>query len=646
MSAAEMVHRFKQVFASRLVTRNQVRASVTIHRQSLQPGLPVFSLPENLDVAPYILEADDILAGNLTLFTAETVKVGVTPAWNRHPQSSHGVEHGAKAGGSNGTRKPAADIKYVWEINRHLQWMRLAQASVLSGEARYHIGLAGQIRSWLEQCPPLTGPNWSSAMELAIRLINWSVVWQMLGGWDGVIFRGVDGEQLRTRWLESIHAHGQFISHNLSRHSSANNHLIGELAGLYVAARTWQFGERSSAWAVQAKAELEREVTIQHFSDGGNREQAFAYQAYTCECLTLAGVYGQRSGDPFSDEFWHALRRAYRFLRSMSDVAGNFPMVGDSDDGAVLRLAPRDGGVRAAAILALGDAMYGDGVDERPDDAVRWLLGDEKNWLRTPAGEPATGWQFPASGYYCFGAHFGQPDEIKGMVDCGALGYLGIAAHGHADALAIWLSIGGEACLVDPGTFSYGGEYRWRDYFRSTSAHNTIRIDGLDQSVSGGRFLWTRKAKASVEKIPLSPAQFDFAGSHDGYLRLRDPVRHRRSVKFDDTQKCLLVKDDVSGNATHEIEQFWHFAPHIQVQINGADAVARGSRFELQMRFSSNNLELELIRGQEDPPLGWYSRGYGTKEPATVLRVRTASSAVVIEVKIEVKFAISGFSGA
>ncbi len=642
MSVAEVMYRARHACRSWLVKRHIVPPPVAMRAQPVRTDAPAFSMPAAIDAEPYLLEADAILSGNLILFANLQIFIGSPPAWNRNPQSGHGADQGSRASDSDSTRRRAGDIKYIWELNRHLQWVRLAQAYLLSADERYRLGLAGQIRSWLEQCPPATGPNWSSAMELAIRLINWSVVWRMLGGWDGDLFKDSDGEQLRTRWLASIYAQCEFISKNLSRHSSANNHLIGELAGLYVAASTWQFGERSGAWAAQAKAELEREAVIQHFSDGGNREQAFAYQAYTCECLTVAGIYGQRGGDPFSGEFWNTLRRAYRFLRSMRDCAGHFPMVGDADDGAVLRLAPRDGCVRAASVLALGDAMFGVRVGDAPGDAVRWLLGDTNDWLPAQSSEPPTDWQFPDSGCFLFGARFGERDEIKGMVDCGALGYLGIAAHGHADALAICLSIAGEECLVDPGTFAYGGAYHWRSYFRGTSAHNTVRVDGLDQSVSGGRFMWTRKAKTSVDKAPFSPTPFEFVGSHDGYQRLGDPVRHVRSVIYDDTPMHLIVRDDIVGKINHEIEQFWHFAPNVQVRLDGGKVLASGKRFQLHMQFLPNDLDLQLIRGQEDPPLGWYSRGYGTKEPATVLRIHTASSAATIEVR----FAISVFDRA
>ena len=645
MPFAEVVHRARHACTSWLVKRSIVQVPAAVLVQFMQMDAPVFSLPADIDVAPYIREADAILAGDVSLFATGETHVGDPPAWNLNAQSSHGADHRTNASDSKSGRAPESDIKYIWELNRHLQWVRLAQAYVLSADERYRLGLAGQIRSWLEQCPPLTGPNWSSAMELAIRLMNWSVVWQMLGGGDGALFKDADGEQLRTRWLASIYAHGQFISKNLSRHSSANNHLIGELAGLYVAARTWPFEGRSYAWAAQAKAGLEREAGIQHFPDGGNREQAFAYQAYTCECLTIAGIYDQHSEAPFSDAYWRVLRRAYRFLRSMKDVGGNFPLVGDADDGAVLRLAPRDGGVRAATIVSLGDAIFGEPVAARPDDTVRWLLGEQKNWQRARDSEPSTDWQFPASGYFLFGARFGERDEVKGMVDCGPLGYLGIAAHGHADALAIWLSIAGEECLVDPGTFSYGGAYHWRSYFRGTSAHNTVRVDGLDQSVSGGRFMWTRKATTRVDKVPLSPAPFEFVGSHDGYQRLGDAVRHVRSVIYDDALMQLIVRDDIVGKTNHEIEQFWHFAPNVQVRLGDGKIVASGKRFQLEMQFSPNDLDdldLQLIRGQEDPPLGWYSRSYGAKEPTTVLRARTSSRAATIEAR----FAISVFDHA
>jgi hypothetical protein len=224
------------------------------------------------------------------------------------------------------------------------------------------------------------------------------------------------------------------------------------------------------------------------------------------------------------------------------------------------------------------------------------------------------------------------------LLDCGPLGYLGIAAHGHADALALTLSVAGEQCLVDAGTWSYGQEPKWRDYFRGTSAHNTVRIDGLDQSVSGGRFLWLRKANASIERLPQSPHDFDFRGAHDGYARLADPVRHVRSVRFDGASSTLVVRDEIGARKPHAVELFWHFAPGLNVRLTSGGLHLRGRAFALQMTASGADLKLELVRGAENPPLGWHSRHYEEREPCDVLKITTVSSAVPVECRFTITF--------
>jgi hypothetical protein len=592
--------------------------------------------PMNGEVDSYAREADAILRGEVPLFAQLQARVAPIPDWNRLPVLRL-REDGASPAAGVASDELGQDVRVIWELNRHLQWVRLAQAWVLTEDPAYRDGLAAQIASWLEQCPPLQGANWTSALELAMRLVNWSVVWQLQGGWDGVLFRGETGERLRVAWMESIRAHCLFVSSQLSRHSSANNHLTGELAGLYVAARTWRYWQESAAWARQARAELEREARLQHFADGGNREQAFAYQAFTLECLMIAGLYGWCTDDAYSDDYWRTVWRACGFLHSVRDSGGHLPRVGDADDGAVLRLEPLRGATRASIVLELGNALFSTRPGDRRSDTARWLLGEDCPGFSPAGAPPRTDWRFPDSGYYLFGTRFGQADEIKGMVDCGPLGYLGIAAHGHADALGVWLSIAGEECLVDAGTYTYGGEYRWRAYFRGTSAHNTLRVDGTDQSVAGGRFMWTHKARVNLQRSPQSPGAFQLTAEHDGYRRLRDPVRHVRSVTFDEKAACLTVRDEIEGHTEHAMEQFWHFAPHVQVALSGSGALAVGRRFTVNITFSDAAAECQVIRGDEALPLGWMSRGYGVKEPASVLRVRRRASKMTLEMRFAIQ---------
>jgi hypothetical protein len=635
MSVAEVGYRIRQAAVTRVAKRLRARAAPPLPRARTfhVRGSPTLAQAER---DALLADADSICAGHVVLFANRRFDVGMPPVWNRDPDS--GVMGPAIYAGDIAitNREQVGDIKHVWELNRHLHLVRLAQAWAVTNDVAWLHALQTQLRSWLDQCPPLVGPNWTSSLELGIRLINWGLVWQLVGGEGSGLFAGEEGQRLRADWLDAIHAHCSAIARHLSRHSSANNHLIGELAGLYVGASIWPCWKASGAWLEQARRELEHEAQAQFSRDGVNREQAFAYHVFSSEFLFVAGLVGQACDHPFSRGYWTALLRALRFLRSVRDVAGNVPMVGDADDGIVFRLdAP--GGDRAEQLLALGDAVLRRMQPGHP--GVRWLLHALPG--KRPEVDPHesdTGWAFPDGGYLLFGSHFGEADEIKGMVDCGPLGYLGIAAHGHADALALTLSVGGEECLVDPGTYSYWQEHKWRDYFRGTSAHNTVRIDGLDQSVSGGRFMWLKKAQATIERMPQSPHEFDFRGSHDGYERLADPVRHMRSVRFDAAGATLTVRDEIAAKKHHQVELFWHFAPGLDVRLNSAGLHVRGKRFALQMQAHGADLKLELVRGNENPPLGWYSCSYESRQPCDVLKISTVSSAVPVECKFTITF--------
>lgn len=636
MSVAEVAYRMRQAAATRMGRRMAGRTAPAPLPRALTLNVQGAPALDRNEIDALLLDADRICAGHVVLFGERRFDVGVPTSWNRDPET--GVTGPAIYAGDIAItrREQVGDIKHVWELNRHLHLVRLAQAWSVTHDVRWLHALEQQLRSWLDQCPPLTGPNWTSSLELGIRLVNWSVIWQLVGAEASPLFGGESGHKLRADWQGSIHAHCRTIARHLSRHSSANNHLIGELAGLYVGASTWPCWKESNDWLLQARRELEREAGLQFSRDGVNREQAFAYHIFSSEFLFVAGLMGQATGNPFPRPYWAALQRALRFLRSVRDVGGHVPNVGDADDGCVFRL-DASGMDRAAQLLALGDTVFGGAAARHP--GVQWLLHALPG--KRPDCDPHevdTGWAFPDGGYFLFGKHFGEAGEIKGLLDCGPLGYLGIAAHGHADALALSLSIAGEECLIDSGTYSYWQDQKWRDYFRGTSGHNTVRIDGLDQSVSGGRFMWLRKAHARIERMPTSPHEFDFRGSHGGYTRLADPVRHARSVRFDGASNILVVRDEVSARKAHKVEQFWHFAPELDVRLTSHGLSVRGKRFVLQMQVSGADLQLELVRGAENPPLGWCSRTYESKQPCEVLRITSVSSAVPIECRFTISF--------
>jgi hypothetical protein len=210
----------------------------------------------------------------------------------------------------------------------------------------------------------------------------------------------------------------------------------------------------------------------------------------------------------------------------------------------------------------------------------------------------------------------GVDGEIWCRCDGGPHGFTAIAAHAHADALSVEVRHDGIDLLADPGTYCYHTEPAWRSYFRSTLGHNTLRLNGTDQSTSGGPFLWTRHAQSRVLRVHTpqdGPATW--SAEHDGY-----PAVHRRSVELDG--QALRIVDTGLDDGPLPCELAFHLGPAVHAELAGStarlswtnDGVARTASLALPA-----GLKWTAHRGETGPPLGWYSPGFGRKVAAWTL---------------------------
>jgi hypothetical protein len=576
-------------------------------------------LPRQFDARKYCNAADRIVAGEFDVFALRPAQLGFPPQWNRDPKTGRVAP--LAFGKALNYRDPriVGDIKYLWEPSRHAELLTLAQAWHLSHEPRYAAACRTLLDSWFKQCPYARGPHWSSSLEHAMRLINWSFAWHLLGE---------EREPIRERWLAAIFQHCHFIAGHFSRYSSANNHLLGELTGLFVAATTWPLWPQSKAWRETAQRELQQQALTQNGSDGVNREQAVWYHHEVADMLLIAGLVARANGLELAADYWRRLEAMLDYIASIMDVGGNVANFGDADDAIIARLDPAADVHVYRSLLATGAVVF-----ERPDlkhkagafdDKSRWLLGDRAaaQFACLPSSaKHSPRREFAVAGYYVLGHDLETPREVRIVADAGRLGYLSIAAHGHADALSFTLSAAGEELLIDPGTFAYHTQKQWRDYFRGTSAHNTLRIDGQDQSVGAGNFLWLSHAPVRVLEFS-STAQFDrLVAEHDGYRRLADPVTHRRELLLDHAASAMTVVDEIFCRASHTVEMFWHFAESCEVTLDGGRATVRRGAARLEMQLPEG-MRCELVRGREDAPLGWVSRRFDQRAPTSTLHVQ------------------------
>ncbi|MFE2439589.1 heparinase II/III-family protein, partial [Streptomyces sp. NPDC059409] len=358
------------------------------------------------------------------------------------------------------------------------------------------------------------------------------------------------------------------------------------------------------------------------FLSGLNRELATEYHGLVLELGLAAVAEADAAGVPVPATVRLVLLRMTDALAAVVDDRLRPPRQGDADDGHGL-VVDGAGTDRWASLLATGDAVFGalpwwptvTGTDVRTPLLAALIRPYAKEGTGSAVARPASR-----------PAHFADagltvlrgPGGIWCRCDGGPHGFLSIAAHAHADALSVEVRHDGVDVLADPGTFCYHGQPEWRRYFRSTLGHNTLELDGADQSVSGGPFLWTRHARSRVLAVDTSDAEVSrWCAEHDGY----GASVHRRRVELRAETREVRVVDEVRG-PQRAVRLAFHLGPAVSAVLEDHRAVLTWRR-DGEERGAVLDLPGELSwrahRGETDPPLGWYSPGFGRKEPATTL---------------------------
>ncbi|MFF5002642.1 alginate lyase family protein [Streptomyces phaeochromogenes] len=570
-----------------------------------------------------IAEADRLMYGHAEFFGV--VRDDLTdPDWWCDPKTGRRAPWGYAFDVPYRNEDAVGDIKQIWEPSRHQYLTQLAAAYAITGDERYAERVAEHLRSWWTANPPLRGVHWISGIELGIRLLSWVWIRRLLDGWPGAagLFEG------NPVALNQIWHHQRWLAAFPSRGSSANNHVIAEAAGQFAASCAFGWFPSSARWGAEALRSLERHLRSNTFPSGLNRELATEYHGLVLE-LGLAAVAEADAADvPVPATIRLVLLRMTDALAAVVDNRLRPPRQGDADDGHGL-VVDGAGTDRWASLLATGDAVFGrlawwptvTGTDVRTP-LLAALIRPYANKGTAPAvARPASRpGHFADAGMTILRG----PAEIWCRCDGGPHGFLSIAAHAHADALSVEVRHDGVDVLADPGTFCYHGQPEWRQYFRSTLGHNTLQLDGSDQSVSGGPFLWTRQARSRVLVADASDASDGgtarWCAEHDGY----QPSVHRRRVELTAASQELRIVDEVRGQhgPRRAMRLAFHLGPAIAADLADNRAVLTWTR-DGEDRSAVLDLPGQLSwrshRGETDPPLGWYSPGFGRKEPATTL---------------------------
>ncbi len=475
--------------------------------------------------------------------------------------------------------KPDWNVRYVshlWNYQLHYQdyivWLMRASAKKGKDEAR---GRAVElIESWMATARIGISDGWD-AYPLSMRTVNWIYAYAL----------AVESESdpaFQARWRTSIFQQLDFLSYHLEKHLLAN-HLFKNIKALVIGGLFFAHTERGQQWLAVGENELARELAEQVLPDGGHYERAPMYHAQTLgdalECYALLKAFGRSSA---TESMRDQLVQMARHLAALSYADGSLALFNDSAKAFETRPLP---------LL----------------DVVSRVCGEKVSSSTV---------NFPDSGYYVWQS---ADQREKILVDAGEPSAAYNTAHAHCDVLSYELWMNGGPLVVDSGVHGYGGD-EFREYCRSTRAHNTVMVDDVEQSEVWGTFRMARRAQVLRAEAVENADGWRFEGEVEGYGA--NGLRHLRSLRrfsggeWEVKDQLWLRKVKDTG---HVAKSFIHLHPAVSVTRAGNSFWCETPTGKIVIE-PFGEVTLELVAGVSPPQAqGWWFPEFGVAMPSSVI---------------------------
>jgi hypothetical protein len=491
------------------------------------------------------------------------------------------------------------DYKFCAELNTLQICQTLAAAAFLENSGKLKELVWTIWNAWCATNTPFLGINWVSGVNIALRTVSLLVTTSLVD---------VDSPDTRRRMRTFLNAAGFWLDRYPSLYSSANNHLIAESVALFTLGMLAPDLPGSRRYAKLGRKRIEQYALRQILADGVGAEMSPSYAAFAIEWLLLAAVVARGAGQPLKPAILDRLAAAAQAFKWLMDDAGGVPSIGDNDNSCVIASGLRDHRYVASITAAIAGVV---GEPALSPVAYDRTLRDAVFHSPPAAAAVPDGIRHFDEGGLSVVREKRKCAQAVLVFDHGPLGYLKLAAHGHADTLAIWLSVGRQPILVDAGTYLYGASGYWREHFRATRAHNTVEIGGESSSVMSGAFIWSRQAHGRLLKAD-DHGHWSMEADHDGYVAMYGCRHVRRLTR---TATGFRVQDRLDkGSAQARIGFLIH--PDLATVVDGcAVHVLQGDKPIVSLT-SLSEWTPQVLRGQDMPPAGWCSTYFGTKSPA------------------------------
>ena len=516
------------------------------------------------------------------------------------------------------------EVKNIFEIHRHSFLVDLAIEYKRTNDKNILDTITDCLKSWLKDNPVGYGMGWLLPTISAKRLISWLMIWQIadFNKHEQLI-------NLRYKLIKSIEAHIWTISESLSLYSSANNHLTAESVSLFVILKSCGslLSKKGIKLFDRTSKQLNELISDQNFSDGKNKECSFGYQYQVLDWFFLAYISDIKIGKRRLDaRFETYLKNMFKYFNRCFDNYFNFFDYGDRDNFSVFPFPYQSSKDAFFQLLKSGAILFKDQnlvafnyKKEKLDIRNTLLFGSQSDEIKNGIGEKREFCEkYLKSGHIVVNYLDSHNNEIYFNFRAGDFGYLSIAAHSHSDLNSFFLSINGQPIFIDPGTYCYRKDPEFRNYFRSSIAHNTVSINKQNHAVSYGYNHWKNKKNIFAEIVNYKDSTDKI--SFSSRSKFPDGAVHIRNIIIEKKYFKLSIIDEIEyTNKVFNADIALHLAPDLSYLLK-KNRISLNNGLSLEL---DTKLSFEKMKGSNSPELlGWFSPEFSELIPTESLLSR------------------------
>lgn len=533
---------------------------------------------------------------NITFFNSTSLQLETESQWSVNPSNGFKYDMHKHWSQIPDLSKEAGDIKFVWEKARFSYLYDIIRYDYHSGEDQAHY-VFSEIEDFIDKNPINLGPQYKCSQEISLRIFNWTYALHFYKN------STVLTEELFVKIMNAIYWQLHHVRNNIhfSRIAVRNNHAITETLMLYLSGLLFPFIPETKQWSKDGKNWFEQEVDYQIYEDGTFLQYSMNYHRVVVQLLTWAIRLNDLNGLRFRESVYTKAQKSLDFLDAcLDDHSGKLPNYGSNDGALFFKFTDLDYRDYTSQLDDLRMALSGKAYNY--SESFGWYGMDNPSIIDKTQNELSS---FEKGGYYII-----NEKRSKTFIRCGS--YMDRPAQADNLHLDVWVD--GVNYLWDCGSYKYNTEEHYMKHFTGTAGHNTVTVNGQDQMLKGGRFIWfywIKKAKAKLVKN----TDFEFEGFINAYRQLGTIHHTRKVVKEPKSLNWQII--DTVGSKSQLMTQHWHVNPATFEKITFVAVDESGK-------------EIKPVIEEK-----WMSSYYGVKEPSMALKFETTGTTIITNIIIK-----------